>query len=219
MPAIPVAPPQWAGALPDLAWWGLALVVGYLLGSISPAAGIARVFGIDIRAVGSGNPGATNIGRTLGVGWAILVGVLDVLKGLVPALAFGLLAGQFAGEIAGLAAVVGHVTSPWLKGRGGKGVATALGAILGVQPWLAIGTLLAFGIGVLIWRRVGLGAVLGAIALGTSGLIGWARGWCDGADAAFAVALAAVVLARHRRNLQQTWTSLPDQPDSSRPLR
>lgn len=194
------------------AWLGLAVVLGYLLGSISPAVAVARVFGIDIRAVGSGNPGATNVGRTLGVGWAILVGVLDVLKGLVPALAFGFLAGELAGELAGLAAVVGHVTSPWLRGRGGKGVATALGAILGVQAWLAIPVLVAFAVGVVVWRRVGLGAVLGAVALALSGPIGWLIGWCDGADAAFAVGLAAVVLARHRRNVQQSWSELRDEP-------
>jgi len=194
------------------AWLGLAVVLGYLLGSISPAVAVARVFGIDIRAVGSGNPGATNVGRTLGVGWAILVGVLDVLKGLVPALAFGILAGELAGELAGLAAVVGHVTSPWLRGRGGKGVATALGAILGVQAWLAIPVLVAFAVGVVVWRRVGLGAVLGAVALALSGPIGWVIGWCDGADAAFALGLAAVVLARHRRNVQQSWSELRDEP-------
>jgi glycerol-3-phosphate acyltransferase PlsY len=194
------------------AWLGLAVVLGYLLGSISPAVAVARVFGIDIRAVGSGNPGATNVGRTLGVGWAILVGVLDVLKGLVPALAFGFLAGELAGELAGLAAVVGHVTSPWLRGRGGKGVATALGAILGVQAWLAIPVLVAFAVGVVVWRRVGLGAVLGAVALAFSGPIGWVIGWCDGADAAFALGLAAVVLARHRRNVQQSWSELRDEP-------
>ncbi|MFM7146381.1 MAG: glycerol-3-phosphate 1-O-acyltransferase PlsY [Actinomycetales bacterium] len=213
MPAWPwLTSPQWAELVPMPAWLGLAVVLGYLLGSISPAVAVARVFGIDIRAVGSGNPGATNVGRTLGVGWAILVGVLDVLKGLVPALAFGFLAGELAGELAGLAAVVGHVTSPWLRGRGGKGVATALGAILGVQAWLAIPVLVAFAVGVVVWRRVGLGAVLGAVALAFSGPIGWVIGWCDGADAAFALGLAAVVLARHRRNVQQSWSERRDEP-------
>lgn len=213
MPAWGGAPPDWASMIPGLAWWGLALVVGYLLGSVSPAAAVARVFGIDIRQVGSGNPGATNVARTVGKGWAILVGVLDILKGFVPAVAFGFLAGELAGEIAGLAAVVGHVTSPWLRGRGGKGVATTLGAILGVQPWLAIPVLIAFAIGAAVWRRVGLGAVLGALVLVISGPIGWLMGWCDGTDAAFAVLLGAIVLARHRRNVQQSWSQLQDPDD------
>ena len=116
-----------------LLWWGLAAVCGYALGSINPAVLIARVFGKDLRQVGSGNPGATNVGRALGPKWGVLVGFLDILKGLVPALVFGMLAGEIAGEIAGLAAVLGHITSPFLKGRGGKGVSTTLGAILGVH--------------------------------------------------------------------------------------
>lgn len=220
MPALPAwaaAPPDWSSTIPVPAWWGLALVVGYLLGSISPSAAVARVFGIDIRQVGSGNPGATNVARTVGKGWAVLVGVLDILKGFVPALAFSLLTGEAAGEIAGLAAVIGHVTSPWLRGRGGKGVATTLGAILGVQPWLAVPVLIAFGIGVAVWRRVGLGAVLGALVLAVSGLAGWLLGWCDGTDAGFAVILAVIVLARHRRNVQQSWSQLhePDDPSSA----
>lgn len=216
MPAWAAAPPDWASQIPTLAWWGLALVIGYLLGSISPSTAVARVFGVDIRQVGSGNPGATNVARTLGKGWAVLVGVLDVLKGFVPALAFTLLTGEAAGEIAGLAAVVGHVTSPWLRGRGGKGVATTLGAILGVQPWLAIPVLIAFAVGVALWRRVGLGAVLAALALAISGPVGWWLGWCDGTDAGFAIILAAIVLARHRQNMQQSWSQLtePDDPSS-----
>lgn len=191
--------------LPAPVWWLLAAVVGYALGAVNPAALIARVFGVDIRATGSGNPGATNVGRALGPRWAVLVGFLDVLKGFVPAVVFGELGGQTAGEVAGIAAVAGHVTSPYLRGRGGKGVATTLGAILGVQPLLAVPVLLAFGIGVMVWHRVGLGAVLGAIALIVSGLAAWGLGWSDAADMWFAVVLGMLVLVRHQRNLRDAW--------------
>lgn len=184
-------------------WWGVAAACGYLLGSINPAVLIARVFGKDLRQVGSGNPGATNVGRALGPRWAVLVGFLDVLKGLVPALVFGLLVGEIAGEIAGFAAVLGHITSPFLKGRGGKGVSTTLGAILGVQPWFAIPVLIAFGIGVWMFHRVGIGAAIAAVVLAITGVVYWQVGWADGSDAAFAVALAALVLGRHWRNLRQ----------------
>lgn len=184
-------------------WWLIAGVVGYLLGSINPATLIARVFGTDLRQVGSGNPGATNVGRALGPKWGAAVAVLDVLKGFIPALVFGALVGEIAGEIAGLAAVLGHITSPWLKGRGGKGVATTLGAILGVQPWFAIPVLIAFGIGVFIWHRVGLGASLGAVVLAISGIVAGVAGWVDPSDAWFAVILAALVLARHVGNLRR----------------
>ena len=193
--------------LPTPVWWLIAAVVGYALGAINPAAIVARVFGVDLRSTGSGNPGATNVGRALGPRWAVLVGVLDVLKGFIPAVLFGTFVGQTSGEIAGLAAVVGHITSPLLKGRGGKGVATTLGAILGVQPLLAVPVLLAFGIGVAVWHRVGLGAVLGAVALIVSGLVGWAAGWLDEADMWFAVVLGMLVLVRHQRNLREAWAS------------
>lgn len=191
--------------MPEWGWWLVAAAVSYLIGSISPAAIIARIFHIDIHAAGSGNPGATNVGRTLGPKWGVVVGALDILKGFVPAVAFGWLGGQTAGEVAGLFAVLGHITSPFLKGRGGKGVATTLGAILGVTPLLAIPVLAAFGIGVAIWHRVGLGAVLGALMLLVSGVVANLLGWVDDADMWFAIILALMVLVRHRRNVQQAW--------------
>ena len=194
--------------LPDPIWWLLAAGVGYALGAVNPAAIIAKVVHVDLRSEGSGNPGATNVGRVLGPRWGVLVGALDILKGFIPVVVFGILGGQTAGEVAGLAAVLGHTTSPYLKGRGGKGVATTLGAILGVQPLLAIPVLIAFGIGVAIWHRVGLGAVVGAIVLAISGLVGWWTGWTDAADAWFAVILAAIVLVRHQRNITDAWHNL-----------
>lgn len=194
--------------LPAPVWWLIAAVVGYALGAVNPAAIVARVFGVDLRATGSGNPGATNVGRALGARWGVVVGFLDVLKGFLPAWAFGYLVGQTAGEVAGLAAVVGHITSPYLRGRGGKGVATTLGAILGVQPLLAIPVLVAFGLGVAVWHRVGLGAVLGALALIVSGIAGWAVGWTDESDMWFAVVLGLLVLVRHQRNIREAWGAL-----------
>lgn len=199
--------------MPDsvsLAWAVLAIVVGYAIGAINPAALVARTFGIDLAHIGSGNPGATNVGRALGPRWAVLVGFLDILKGFVPAFAFGLLVSQTAGELAGVAAVAGHVTSPFLRGRGGKGVATTLGAILGVQPILAIPVLVGFGIGVAVSRRVGIGAVSGAVVLTLSGLVGYLLGWIDAADMAFAVVLGLLVVWRHVRNIRQAWQSLRD---------
>lgn len=186
-------------------WWWLVVAgaVGYLLGSISPAVYVARVFGVDLYSSGSGNPGATNVGRTLGARWGVIVGAIDIAKGFIPAIVFGMFVGEVAGEVAGLAAVLGHITSPFLKGRGGKGVATTLGAILGVQPWLAIPVLITFGIGMAIWHRVGLGAALAAIMLAVSGVIGWAVGLLDLSDGVFAVLMAALVLGRHAGNIRR----------------
>jgi len=189
--------------LPEAVWWAAAAVLGYLIGAINPAAIVSRAFGIDLQRVGSGNPGATNVGRALGPRWAVLVGFLDIMKGFVPAFVFGALVGQKAGEIAGLATVVGHITSPYLKGRGGKGVATTLGAILGVQPLLAIPVLIGFAIGVAFSRRVGIGAVVGAIVLVLSGILGWVIGWTDEADMWFAIVLGLLVLSRHVGNIRR----------------
>ena len=185
----------------------VAFLAGYAVGAVNPAAITARVFGIDLRATGSGNPGATNVTRALGPRWGVLVGFLDILKGFLPAVVFGAFVGQTAGEIAGLAAVLGHITSPYLKGRGGKGVATTLGAILGVQPLLAIPVLIAFGIGVAVWHRVGLGAVLGAAVLVVSGIVGFVAGWTDESDMWFAIVLGLMVLIRHQRNVRDAWTA------------
>lgn len=177
----------------------IAFIIGYFIGAINPAAIIARVRGIDIRQEGSGNPGATNTGRVLGVRYGVLVGSIDIVKGLLPALAFHLLFGELAGAVAGLAAVIGHVTSPYLAGRGGKGVATTLGAIIGVAPWLAVPVLVVFGIVVAITRTVGIAATAAAIALLIVGIVCLVLGaYVTGG---FAVILAIIVLSRHRRNI------------------
>ncbi|MEZ5115789.1 MAG: glycerol-3-phosphate acyltransferase [Candidatus Nanopelagicales bacterium] len=176
---------------------------GYALGAVNPASLVARARGVDLRAAGSGNPGATNAGRVLGPGFGVLVGVLDVLKGFVPAFVLSRYGGAGAGEIAGLAAVVGHITSPYLRGRGGKGVATALGAILGVQPLWAIPVLAVFGVVVLLTHRVGLGAVAGSLTLVPVALLTGGSGW----DVGFAAALTVLIVARHRDNLRAAFRS------------
>ena len=175
-----------------------AIVGGYLVGSLNPAATIARIRGVDLRASGSGNPGATNAARTMGRGVGVLVLVLDLLKGFVPAVLFATFVGLAAGEVAGLAAVVGHVTSPFLKGRGGKGVATALGAILGTHAIWALPLLLAFAVTVALTRRVGLGAVAAAVALVPTALL-MSDSWHT---RAVALLIAAVILLRHVENVR-----------------
>ncbi|MDA8435860.1 MAG: glycerol-3-phosphate 1-O-acyltransferase PlsY [Actinomycetales bacterium] len=196
LPALLAAVPT---AIVDLAVGTLAAVAGYGIGSVNPAAIIARVRGTDLRAIGSGNPGATNAGRAFGWPVGVLVGVLDVLKGFLPVLAFELLGAPVAALVAGLAAVLGHVTSPWLRGRGGKGVATSLGAVLAVQPLWAVPVLVVFGVVLVVTRRVGLSSVSGALILVPAALLIHDRR----AEVVFAVALAALVVVRHRRNLAE----------------
>lgn len=180
--------------------WQLLLpaVVGFLVGSINPATLIARARGIDLREVGSGNPGATNTARAMGPRTGVLVGLLDILKGFLPAALFSLWVAPAAGEVAGLAAVLGHIFSPFLKGKGGKGVATTIGAILGVQPLWAVPILIAFGITLAISKRMGMGAVAGAVVLIALGL--W---WAETtSERIFGVALGVIVIARHATNLK-----------------
>lgn len=172
-----------------------AAVVGYVVGSISPATVVATRRGIDLRDVGSGNPGATNVGRALGRRAGVAVAVLDVLKGLVPAAAFGA-ADHRAGLAAGLAAVLGHVTSPLLRGRGGKGVATAAGAVLGSHPLWGVLVLGLWVVVVAPSRWVALGSVAAAAALPVVAVIA-------GEDRLWALALGAVVVVRHAANLRR----------------
>ena len=170
----------------------LAALVGYLLGAVSPATLIAQRHGIDLRGIGSGNPGATNAGRVLGRRTGVVVALLDVLKGVVVAAAFNAVDHR-AGLVAGVAAVLGHVTSPFLRGRGGKGVATALGAVLGVHPLWALVVLLVWVLVVAASRWVALASVLAAVSvLVVSAIVG--------EDVLWATALAAIVALRHQTN-------------------
>ncbi len=179
--------------------WVLAAVVGYLIGSINPASIIARVRGVDYRSVGSGNPGATNIGRALGKRTGILVGALDILKGFLPAIAFTLWTGDLGvGELAGFAAVVGHITSPFLKGRGGKGVATSLGAILAINWIWLLPVLAAFGIVFAVSRRMGIASLSASLMLIPASII-WHT---DRSQIVFATALAALIVVRHQSNIR-----------------
>jgi glycerol-3-phosphate acyltransferase PlsY len=172
-----------------------AAVVGYVLGAVSPATLLARRRGVDLRGVGSGNPGATNAGRAFGRRAGVVVAVLDVLKGLLPAAAFGAVDHR-AGLVAGVAAVLGHVTSPFLRGRGGKGVATAGGAILSSHPLWAVAVLVTWVVVLFLSRWTALASVSAALALLLVALV--AR-----EDVLWAAVLFLVVLVRHEPNVRR----------------
>lgn len=180
----------------------VAAVIGYLVGSASPASILARARGVDLRGGGSGNPGATNAARLLGRKAGVLVALLDVAKGALPAAGFGMLAHE-AGLVAGAAAVLGHVTSPWLRGRGGKGAATAGGAILGSHPLWAPVVVGVWVLVVLATRWVALASILAALALPVVVLVAdpsWVElGW--------ALPIALLVVFRHRNNVARWWAA------------
>lgn len=204
----------------------VAAIAGFLLGSIPFALLIGLAKGVDIRAVGSKNPGATNLGRTLGLKWFLLCFALDAAKGFAPTFVYATLAGldpprlipvESLAWLAVMACpVLGHMFSPWIGFKGGKGVATGLGALLGVFPLLtipALASLAVFLATLAVWRFVGLSSVLAA---GTLPLWVWYffatlhRGLPPGSGPnptaawpylAVTVLLAALVIVKHRGNL------------------
>jgi acyl phosphate:glycerol-3-phosphate acyltransferase len=152
----------------------LFLIGAYLLGSVSFGILIAAAHGIDLRKVGSGNIGATNLSRALGRYWAYACFVLDLAKGLLPTLAAGVwlsengtTKGLVAQLAVGCAAIIGHVFPLYFRFKGGKGVATSFGVALGLWPYYTICaavTLLVWVTFVLIWRYVSLASLAAAFA-------------------------------------------------------
>jgi glycerol-3-phosphate acyltransferase PlsY len=179
---------------------GVAAVLGFFVGSVNPATIIARTRHADLRQ-GSGNPGATNVGRVLGVRWGVVVGLLDVLKGFVPTFLALMLVDRFTAYVVGLATVLGHVLSPFLHGRGGRGVATSLGVVLAVFPWFGLGMIMVFGL--MLWRtRWVAGSSLAAAAL--LGLYAGLAPLPDpvAAGRVWGICLALLVIIRHYDNIR-----------------
>ena len=178
-----------------------ALVAGYLLGSIPFGLVICRLAGLgDIRAIGSGNIGATNVLRTGRKGLALATFLGDALKGTVAILVARYLAGESAAMAAAVGAFLGHVFPVWLGFRGGKGVATYIGCLLGLY-WPAA---FAFGGVWLVMAftfRISSLSALTASAVVPLGL--WLGGWASGPMALVLVALAALVWFRHAENLRR----------------
>lgn len=148
------------GSLPIL-YWPLMLAAAYVLGAIPFAQIVARVNGVDLRKVGTGNIGAGNVTANLGKGWGTLAAVLDGLKGLIPVI-LGKKVGLGPGSagMLGVAAVVGHNWSIFMKGRSGRGLATSAGMIIGLD-WVLLAWPLSWSI--LGWKIGG----------GIAGFYGW----------------------------------------------
>lgn len=185
------------------------LLLGYVLGALPFGLWIGRVFrGVDVRTVGSGNLGATNVYRSLGPALGFLTLALDVAKGAVPVAVAPLLPGaaglpggvDTARILAGLGAVAGHVWTFLAGFRGGKGVATTAGVLLALSP-AAFGIFAAvFVVTVAVTRYISLGSMLGSVAFVVAlGLLppgGWTR-----PRVLFGLAIAVLVILRHRENL------------------
>ena len=145
-----------------------ALLASYLLGAIPTSYLVGRVFrGIDLREHGSGNLGATNLYRTLGWKFALPVGLFDIAKGAVPVLAIAppVSGSQLFALACGLMAVVGHVFSLFAGFKGGKGVATAAGVMLGLSPYAVLALVAIWAVMVFATGYVSLGSIVAAALL------------------------------------------------------
>ena len=196
----------------------ILIIASYLLGSVPFGLIIAAAHGTDLRAVGSGNIGATNVSRALGRKWALICFALDVLKGLVPMLVTGRFitfpatSQQLAIWLAvGCVAILGHIFPVYLKFKGGKGVATSLGVVLGLWPYYTICGLVAFVVWLLvllIWRYVSLASIAAAVTfpLCLTAAVMVLPDWHFGTLwplFVVAIVMPVLVILRHRANIKR----------------
>jgi acyl phosphate:glycerol-3-phosphate acyltransferase len=186
--------------------WITKTILSYLLGSVVGGLVVGRLRGgVDIRSMGSGNAGGTNALRTQGKSFALWVLLIDIGKGWI---ATHVLArewphtGQFdpwIGTACGIAVILGHVYPLWYGFRGGKGVATLVGAAVGLDPWLLIPMLVTWLVAVALFGFVGLASMLGALALAVAATYG-----SSGPDVpllTFGVLSAVLITLTHRSNI------------------
>jgi len=179
----------------------LLCLAAYLGGSIPTGLLLARARGVDLRAVGSGNIGATNVARAMGRGFAIAVLVGDALKGFLPVFIGRRWLTQLppsAIAIAGLAAIVGHMFTIFLRGRGGKGVATSLGVALALSPLAA---LCGFGLYVLAYAVLRLSSVGSLLGIWSFPVFATLLGGLPRPYLYLATFVAILVTIRHRQNI------------------
>lgn len=195
-------------------WWWLLIPAAYLLGAVSFAWIAGRIKGIDLRAHGSGNLGATNAGRVLGWHWFVAVFTLDLGKGLAPVLLANQVGNSWLAIAVAVAAVLGHIFTCFHGFQGGKAVATSLGVIIALAPMTAAGAFVmwvcAWLVGWLVLHlgmsgAVGPASILAAIAVVPLHL---AIGNDDPPTLGFLSLLVVLVLWRHRSNFLQLLQTL-----------
>jgi len=178
----------------------LITIISYLLGSIPTGYIVGILAGIDIRKVGSGNVGATNVVRTVGKTKGLLTLTADVAKGFIPvfvALRFGL--SYTAVALVGVAAFLGHLYPLFLKFQGGKGVATALGVLLALAPMATLVLVAVFGVVVFFSRIASVSSIAAAVA---APITLWSFSYPP-TIVAMSVFLAVMIILRHRGNIRR----------------
>ena len=184
------------------------MILAYLIGSIPTAVWVSqRYFGFDIREYGSGNAGATNSYRVLGSKWGTTILLLDMLKGMAAVQLAFLLPEYLDSEwrmdnlqtCLGLAAVLGHIFPIWAEFRGGKGVATLFGMVLGISPWTAVSCVGVFLLVLYLTRFVSLSSILASIAFPIFILVVFNVE--NPLYRVFAISVAFLVLLTHQKNI------------------
>jgi glycerol-3-phosphate acyltransferase PlsY len=181
------------------------VIAAFLLGSLPFSAWLGKVCGgVDLLKVGSRNPGATNLLRAVGRGPALVALLLDITKGAVPVvLARALDVGDVGVSLSAVAAILGHVLSPFLRMRGGKGVATSFGALLVLSPRATLVGLLVF-LFVVAWKRyVSLASILAAAAIAGCAVAGADVAREGSAGQLATCGVAGIVLSRHGANARR----------------
>jgi glycerol-3-phosphate acyltransferase PlsY len=182
----------------------------YLLGAVPFGFLVARARGVDIRKVGSGNIGATNVFRSVGKSWGILTFICDLLKGFLPAFLFPVVwlkAGGAAAQgapvalMCGAAAIVGHNWPVYLGFKGGKGVATSAGVLLGLAPLSVAAGVLVFGVVFGLSRYVSVGSIAAAVVVAASGW--WFYAGEGRLRPSALTLLAALIIWRHKSNIRR----------------
>jgi glycerol-3-phosphate acyltransferase PlsY len=192
----------WSTLVPSplaLGFW----LAAYLIGSISFAELVARRAGVDIRAEGSKNPGATNVGRVLGKRHGRIVLVLDVVKALVPTLAASFLLEETEAALTGFLAAFGHCYPIWHRFAGGKGVASAAGALLALAPIAGVLAALTFLLVRKRTQRASVGSLAGAAMGALFSLVLWQAHFAGWPVFAMATAILVLVVWRHRENIER----------------
>jgi acyl phosphate:glycerol-3-phosphate acyltransferase len=199
-----VVPTSTQGSMNEL----LLIVLAYLIGSIPSSVWVGRYFfDIDIREYGSGNAGATNTYRVLGPKWGTIVMIADMLKGIAAVKLALLLPDYIDSETRlqtlqiglGLAAVVGHIFPIWADFRGGKGVATLFGIVLGISPLTALSCVGVFLLVLYLTRFVSLSSILASVAFPVFILVIFNVD--NEVYRVFAIAVALMVLLTHQKNI------------------
>ncbi len=182
-------------------WWPflLGFAISYLIGSIPFGLILTRLSGAgDLRAIGSGNIGATNVLRTGRKSLALATLLLDALKGALPVWIGGAFFGPDMAIVAGLGTIIGHCFPVWLKFNGGKGVATAAGVILTLTPLAGLLTLVVFLVFVTLTRYVSLSSLLAALSAAP---LAYVLGHVQPAE--FYLLVAGIIIIKHHENLQR----------------